>query len=194
MKKRKEKQKKIAEALYQFEDKITKELEGSKDKKKMYELIDMLRNKIKKDTKELQLYNEFGKKIPKADIEGIIKECWKNIYQMNENRMNEVWCEEISSEYVRAREEDRKIVEENDILTVEVSETGSYDIECAKGIREHLDMATKVEKKLMYMKYPEVTELGVKMNLKRLKKGKAAGPDGMKPEFYRLTTQYVLRL
>ena len=58
-------------------------------------------------------------------------------------------------------------------------------MECNRGIREHLDMAAKTEKEIVYMDYPEVTEEQVKKNLKKLKKGKAAGPDGMRPEFYR---------
>ena len=58
-------------------------------------------------------------------------------------------------------------------------------MECNRGIREHLDMGAKIEKEIVYMDYPEVTEGQVKKHLKKLKKGKAAGPDGMKPEFYK---------
>ena len=65
-----------------------------------------------------------------------------------------------------------------------INEDGERDIiiECPRGLREHLDMAARVEKKTLYMKYPIVTDEDVKKNLKKLKKGKAVGPDDMKLE------------
>ena len=49
---KRETQNMIKEAIYRYEDKTTKEIKDSKDKKKLYELIDKLRNLRKKKERE----------------------------------------------------------------------------------------------------------------------------------------------
>ena len=181
---KRETQNMIKEAIYRYEDKTTKEIKDSKDKK-LYELIDKLRNLRKKKEREFQLYDGEGEKIPKEKTEDSVRSYWKDIYEMNENKMEEVWSEGISKEYHRRQSENMVSCEENEKLNITEVGQRPYTVECRKGLREHLDMTAKVEKNITYMEFPSVTEEQVKKHFKKLKKGKAAGPDGMKPEFYK---------
>ena len=63
LKEKKETQIKIKEAIYQYEEKVTSEIVGSKDKRKLYKNIDKLRNDCKKTKNEIHMYDEEGKKI-----------------------------------------------------------------------------------------------------------------------------------
>ena len=118
-------------------------------------------------------------------MEDRVRNYWKNIYEMNENKMNEVWYEEAINDYHRIGEESRKTERTNEILIISSAGQELYRMECCMGLREYLDMAAKVEQETEYMEYPEITEEQVKKNLKKIQKGRAAGPDGMKPEFYK---------
>ena len=63
LKEKKETQIKIKEAVYQYEENVTNEIVGSKDKRKLYKNIDKLRNDCKKTKNEIHMYDEEGKKI-----------------------------------------------------------------------------------------------------------------------------------
>ena len=52
-------------------------------------------------------------------------------------------------------------------------------------LREHMDMAFTIQNKCDRMNNVEITHDEIKNCLKELKKGKAAGPDKLKPELYK---------
>ena len=81
--------------------------------------------------------------------------------------------------------EDTSVEENVEILIISNNEH-SYELVCERGIREHLDAALNIEKGTKYMTYPQATEEQVKKNINKMKSGKAAGPDGLKPELYKV--------
>ena len=54
-----------------------------------------------------------------------------------------------------------------------------------KELREHMDMASKIVSKIEPMKKMRFEKDKLKRTLKRLKNKKAAGPSGLKPEFFK---------
>ena len=146
---------------------VTKEIKDSKDRKKLYELIDKLRNLRKKKEREFQLYDGEGEIIPKEKMEDSVRSYWKDIYEMNENKMEEAWSEGISKEYHRRQSENKVSCEENEKLNITEVGQRPYTVECRKGLHEHLDMTAKVEKNITYMEFPSVTEEQVKKHIKK---------------------------
>ena len=56
---------------------------------------------------------------------------------------------------------------------------------CSKEIREHLEMALQISETKSSIEDEIINEERVKQCLKKMKIKKAAGPDGIKPEFYK---------
>ena len=60
-----------------------------------------------------------------------------------------------------------------------------YEHPLAPELREHMDMAQQIRTINEKMPYREITIDEVKCSIKATKTGKAAGPDKLKPEFFK---------
>ena len=176
-----ETQRKVKKAVYEHEEKVTKEIKDNIDRKKIWEHINKLRKKTKDNKGVLKIYDDERVEISMERMEGVIKEYWKNIYEMNENSIEEVWNMETKEEYKRARGEN-EVGESNIRIQVGVQEEL---IKCTEGVLEHLDAAYAIKRVTKNMEDIYIGKGEVKENLRKLKEKKAAGPDGMKAELYK---------
>ena len=160
----------VYRAMTIFEEKSRREIETEKDFKKVWKHVDKLRKgtNINKD-KQITVYDENGNKLEKDEQKVRFRECWEKIYQKHENDTKINWNENIQLSY----EESYRIVPH---------ESQKYEIQ----LREHLDMCKKiVRSEVSSMKEVKITEDDVSKQIKKMKKGKAAGPDGLKIEMYK---------
>ena len=101
---------------------------------------------------------------------------------MNENSIEEVWNMETKEQYKRARGEN-EVGESNIRIQVGVQEEL---IKCTEGVLEHLDVAYAIKRVTKNMEDIYIEKDEVKENLRKLKEKKAAGPDRMKAELYKI--------
>ena len=57
---------------------------------------------------------------------------------------------------------------------------------CSRDTREHTDVAVRLEERTVFLEKNLITKERVKKSLIKLKTKKARGPDGIKPEFYKV--------
>ena len=94
----------VREEKTKYERDMASEVKNNRNGKKMWKMIDKLRGdgKIKRRNK---LYEENGDEVP-MEMEGErMIECWREIYQRDENRLNETWNDEKREDYEAQRRE-----------------------------------------------------------------------------------------
>ena len=91
--------------------------------------------------------------------------CWRKIYNTSENKIDEIWGEEVMQRLIRRFEEEDK--------------------ENSNWIREHMDMAMRVEGAVSSMKLPRMEEGNLEVLIQDLKNNKAAGPDKLRGEIFK---------
>ena len=100
---------------------------------------------------------------------------WKGIYQKERNNIPNVWNEDKRREY------ERKMNDESNIVI-----KGEEIFEVPAILREHMDAVGEVEASCKKMPHKEISTTETEAILKSLKGGKAAGPDQLKPEFFKI--------
>ena len=116
--------------------------------------------------KELRIYDEEGKELEEIEAEKRIERFCKQTYQTHQNKINEYWNEVEKETYDREMER----IEEQD-----------REKEPNKGI---LRIVLDPYKNVKVNRF-EINEEEVKKVLEKLKTGKAAGLDGLRPELYK---------
>jgi len=115
---------------------------------------------------------------------------WKNVYQYHNNNVPQHWNEKTKTEYEEEiSKEDNRI----EILGINIPENlrEHYDAVATRNITipahltEHFDAITEVDIKIKHMTEPKVTKQKIIRCLKKIKTGKAAGLDGLKPDYYK---------
>ena len=71
---KKQTQRKVKNAVYEHEEKVTKEIKDNIDMKKIWEHINKLRKKTKNNKGVLKIYDDERVEIPMERMEGVIKE------------------------------------------------------------------------------------------------------------------------
>ena len=128
---------------------------------------------------EVILHTPQGRKVEKDDIETELQGVWRPIYQKRENKIDEVWNPDIKRHYKEKMENDKNKTK----ITLNID---GIEIEIQRDLREHYDTVAKLNlKNIKPMKETIITKEDIKKQLKRLKEGKAPGPDGIKPEIYK---------
>ena len=150
-------QRMIREAKSKYEKKLTDEIKRDKSGKKTWEHINKLSGK-KEKVIETELYDGQGTKLGKEEAIGNLRETWHHIYKTGKKELTPIgsgdWKEEKIEDIHREYRDRREKDRE---------ENGKIWIEGKK---------------------VEYTETTLKKGLKRLKEGKAAGPDKVKAEVY----------
>ena len=161
--------------------KTIKILKDPNRSKKLWENIDILRNDKKEDPRLIVLYKENGETIELSDTPEELENKWKTVYQKHENKIAEVWNPNVRLQYENNINEER-------VRTLNVH-SGQTQITIGYHLREHFDMAIPVNNKKAYpMEKLVLTKDDMKKQLTKMKNGKAAGTDGIKPDFYKALT------
>ena len=167
-------QRMIKEQITIHEKKETKEIKENKSTK-LWDNINKLRNINNKKNENIEIYNDEGEKLSKEEAKEDITKYWGTIYKRHENKIETVWDEQSRKEYMYMQNQKR-----NGGLESQIN-----DVNIPKELREHFDMAYYITDKPYMMSEPNIDTKKVKKCLKRLKTGKAAGPDGLRPEYYK---------
>ena len=180
----------IKEQIREHERRVTEEIRRNKNK--MWENIRKLKGE--NIQRESAMYNEQGQKLNEEERRKEMKQYWQNIYGKHENGIEEEWCDAEKDNY---REEQNIRIELGYKWELPVEPQGSYDHTEAiptrevltvtrfpTEVRDHIDTALTLERSIKKMESVELNKEKVKKELKSIKKGKAAGPDGLKGELY----------
>ena len=184
LEKKKEVQLLIKDAIKEYEKKVSEAIRN--DKNKVWENIKKLKGE--QTRKESKVYNENGEVLNDTKKREAIKDFWTKIYRKHENKIEEEWSKEKQYNYNEEQKMQKikgticlmksypKEIEDH-IGAVKTKD----EIYFPKIIREHIDMEAKVTE---LSEEWNITETEVLRVLKRIKKGKSPGPDGLKGELY----------
>ena len=172
LQKKREVQSMVKEQITVHEIKKTNEIREDKGTK-LWENIDLIRNNNVKRKDAVQLYNEQGEELGKEEAKEELIMYWKNIYGRHENNIGIEWNNSKRNEYRLSQREEENNTE--------------LDTGCSIpwNLREHFDMVLHIDRTTRQMKEPKIDRTKVIRCLKKLRIGKAAGPDGLRPEYYK---------
>ena len=157
----------ISEEKGRYERKTAQEIKDMKKGKDMWKMIDKLKGGRVKKKDTLKLYTEEGVELNRVECQEEIKNFWQGIYKMHGNKMEEVWDVTNKIEYEeklrRTRERERNPRE------------------------LWLPRLGDPYRNIKVMKF-SIEEGDVEKALGRLRNGKSAGVDGLKPELYKELT------
>ena len=123
-----------------------------------------IRGKGRENTKEVKIYEE-EKALEGEEAARVCINIWKKIYNSSLNEIGEVWGEKIKKELIEKFEE----------------EDGNRE----GWLREHIDMARRVEEEIRPMRLPELNNDTLGELLRKMKNNKASGPDKLKGELFK---------
>ena len=161
----------VKEAVTTYERNTTKRImEDPNRSKKLWENIHLLKNNKKKDFAKITLVDENGNPIDIMDVPKKLQNSWQAIYQKHDNKIPEVWNDNMSRQYREKLNERR----ENDDLTAHLNRQGRVHMQ--NYLREHMDMALTVEESTAYpMEEQEITTDDVIKQLTKMKKERPQG-------------------
>ena len=121
-----------------------------------------------------------------------LRNFWRNIYKKHENLTKEKWNTEVKEDYKQEILEGNILqvakyqnippeIKEHMDLAVNTDEILTYE----KRIKEHLDMEFKLQTHIKPMMDTVIDTNKITKTIKSMKKGKSAGPDGLKIELYK---------
>ena len=165
-------QKLIKEQISRHEKKVTEEIRLSSNKSKsLWENIDKLRQKERRTNDHVCLYDSNGGKLENEEAAGALAEFWKGVYQKHENTSAEVWNDERKQSYENETKQNKEAIKVRKLL------------------QEHTDMDQARMEEIVPMDEPEINEGKVHRCVQRMRNKTAAGPDGLKTEFYKAITK-----
>ena len=182
-------QKLVSNAVEQFEINMTQRIKKDINRsKKIWLHIDTLRNRETKRNNPIKIYDNNGEQIDENDIRDKITEFWNPLYTQHENKISSEWNDEAKMEYITEIKNNNTVAGKY-ISSINI-ESGNIqyvyeNINIPESISEHYCMAMPVEKFIKNMKKPIITLEDVENQIKKLRNGKASGPDQVKPELYK---------
>ena len=138
----------IKQEMYRHVAKLTKEMKEDKSNK-LWDNINKLRSKNRRQGTSLTLYDEEGRVLEKEELGEKIVEFWTQMYQKHENKIEEIWSENNKLRYIAELNERRS----GNIAVVSQGENPicSYPLE----LRDHIDgMRYASGNFIKPMKYP----------------------------------------
>ena len=158
------------------EKKLTKDIKQDKSNKKLWDVINTLRGKMKHEAKKEDLYDDNNVKLSEGNWGMAIEKYWKDIYQKHSNNIVTYWNEEKKENYSATH------TYELEHGSIEVNNVNIPNI-----LEEHFDVVAKINS-IEPMKKPIITKNDVVRQMNKIKERKAPGPDGMKPELLKILT------
>ena len=166
-------QKLVREAIRKYEIRITKEIKMDKDRKKLWLNIRKLQGKESKST-ETYIYDKDKKKMEQKEERLCFEETWKKIYGKHPNNISEVWNDQERNTYEEIFKKDVTDLDEDE------------QVKFNPVLREHMDMAFEVKKNIKAMELRNIMKGEVVEVIKKMKKNKAPGKDGIKAEMMKI--------
>ena len=187
----------VQEAVTRHEEEVTAKIMNDDNRnRKTWKYIKMLKNRdIVEKRKQIEIYNSNGNKLSKENTKTELVEKWKKIYQSSTNEIPRVWNNEEKIKYKRMREEEEnnrtlrinyRVVNRDNLAIYRIQ---TEQIIVPEILREHMDMAFRIPNPMRNMKKPYININDIRKVTKRMKAGKASGPDGIKPEIYKAITE-----
>jgi len=164
----------VRNEISKHERKITNDIRKEKGHKKLWEIVNTLRGKKRNENKKEKLYDEQHKELEESKWSEQIINFWRKVYQKHDNNINEEWNERISDEYRTNYTQGQSFIT-ND----------SKQLYAPSYLQEHLDATGKIIY-IGYMEDPQITVEDVKIQMKKTKKKKSPGPDGIKPDIIKI--------
>ena len=166
----------IREEIVKYEIMMTEEIKDAKDRgRKLWKNINKLKGNEGKDHKT-ELYDKSGKICSESQAREDIMKYWKLIYNKHDNDIVDEWNEEEKMIYEEKREKEG--------ITFENNELEESDFRWPLVLREHADMALKIDEVIRFMSPIDIDKKKLKNIIGKLKKRRACGPDGLKNEMY----------
>ena len=174
MKQKKKVQSMVKIEITKHEKKLTKDIKQDKNNKKLWDVINTLRGKMKHDRKDEDLYDENNVKISEEKWGVNIENYWKDIYQKHTNNVNTYWNEEEKLTYLTSHtyEIEHGSIKVNNMIIPNILE-------------EHFDAVAPINS-MKPMEEPIITRNDVICQMMKIKEKKAPGPDGLKPELLKV--------
>ena len=182
----------INKAITDHELKITEKIMSDPNRgKRIWKYIKMLKDQDEKHgTKEIKIYDELGRILDMVEVKESILKQWSEIYRNNDNKILEVWNDEQRILYE---------VKLNDTtmhahyFTANMDNDGIYrairhDISFPREIREHMEYSVRVDKWIKPMEKVKIDGSEIIKQVKKMKSGKAPGPNGIKIDIYKMIT------
>ena len=180
----------VQEAIEKHEIKVTNEILDNKNRTKLWNHISKLRRDNGGKSKEMFLYDHEGNVLDENEISQEIELCWGPIYRQSENKILEIWDDRSKLSYENEFENNLHNVTGKYISGISLFsgniEYNYCEINIPSDLTEHFDMALPdLPRNLANMTYPIISYKEVETQLKKVKCGKAPGPDSMKPELFK---------
>ena len=178
----------IKNRIYEYETQMTNEIK--QDSNKMWQNIRKLKGQKTNKEVPVQLHYEDGTKIEEDKQNEEVLKYWNTIYKMHRNETEKVWNDQERTFYEENKKESNtargwtEYPPETNDQEVPIWGEITYPIE----LREHMDMVMKADNQIRRMDKITFEEEEVIEILRKVKKGKAAGPDGLKGELYKTLT------
>lgn len=179
----------VRDAMEEHERNMTKAIMEDRNRgKRTWEHINTLKNLNKHKKKETEIYSENGNKIPEEEIQQQILDKWTPIYQANNNDISTYWSDEQRNIYTQFL--NSNIINHQYSTGLEYNrERGGIvphmeEINFSSDILEHMELAFRIDH-IYKMETPNITPDEIKEQIKKMRNGKAAGPDEIKAEVYK---------
>ena len=177
-------------SIREYEKNITDEIKSSRDSgKKMWHNISLLRGAKKKC--KTRVYDDIGNEINADELKNHVSNFWKNVYQMHENDVKEIWNDTTRKLYIRDqyRDEDRVNVVYENVLEYGrgVFRLINFNRNIPTDLVEHYSMTRGRVEDIIRRRMDGivVNKEEVKKAVRRMKSGKQPGIDGIKAEVYK---------
>ena len=163
----------IKEEMLKHEEKVTDQIRKSSCRSRaLWENINKLKNTPREKIQTLHLFSENGIMLQGDEEKESLVSFWEEIYQKHENKICETWDDNTRAKYIESMEAEQQHIEVQGITYPPV-------------LREHMDMALNAKKKIKNMKEIKIEEADVVQCIRKLRPKSSAGPDELKPEFYK---------
>ena len=181
----------VKRAITNYEQKLATEIRENMNPRKKWDYIRKLR-KNENETK-VGLYDELGREIEELEKRNeVLMEYWSSVYRQHELLIFEVWNSDIKQEYINA-------VQDLPSTRLDINYLSPVDRDAAQWVFNFLGQGRNraggeqegeriregFVERIEQMRLLPFTESEIKSQLRKIKSGKQAGLDGLKPEIYK---------
>ena len=162
----KDKKKKISgmvrEEVTKYENQIVNKIKTNQNpNKKMSEHIKEIKGEKREETK-IEIYRDTGEKVEEEELKKELKEIWKKTMAKEDNKSEEGWNRETKQEYINRLEQEIDSIDRR--RNMENNDEGRNETQMRKII---------------------INNAMIEKQIKKMKEGKAPGPDGIRNEIYK---------
>jgi len=156
----------------------------------MWQHIQKLKGEKQKREDKLRVYGEDAKELKGTKLKE--EAFWSTIYKKHNNKIHKVWNSVKKEEYEHEYEVTKRDISVGKTIKIEdehiTGEEGRIEhiSACSLMHREHYEMAFRMRTGISNIQEEIISEDRVMKCLRKMKNKKAAGPDGIRPELYKV--------